>query len=133
MSNSIFNRGSGNLLPFGVVIDGDVSVFVDRLYRPIIVCPGKWPRCDLSLATVADGPAMYGRKLAHRFYHEHSQPVADPAVRVRLKSLVDSCAVLRAELRRRALMAQSDPPPDMAREGADLIRHTFGNQQEMRA
>ncbi len=125
---SLFRNGRSNLLPFGVVIDGDVSVFVDRVYRPIIAVPGKWPRCQMELASVCDGPAMFGAKLAHTFFHEHARPGADPAVRQRIRSLVNSCATLKAELRRRsdAMDAPADePPPEKARTHADLIRHTF--------
>jgi hypothetical protein len=126
---SVFRTGKSNLLPFGGVIDGDASTFIDRLFRPIVCCPGKWPRCDLALAVPCDGPAMYGAKLAHTFYHEHAQPSADPVVRRRIRGLVESCLVLKSELRRRALMASEiadGAPPENAREGADLIRHTFG-------
>jgi hypothetical protein len=125
---SVFRTGKSNLLPFGVVIEGDASTFVDRLFRPIVCCPGKWPRCVLTLAVPCDGPAMYGAKLAHTFYHEHAQPTRDPAVRRRLRSLVESCGVMKTEIRRRALMASAaaEPAPEKVREGADLIRHTFG-------
>jgi hypothetical protein len=71
---------------------------------------------------------MFGAKLLTQFYGDHTQPTRDPAVRKRLRSLVEGCSVLRAELRRRsdAMDAADEPPPEKAREGADLIRHTFG-------
>jgi hypothetical protein len=126
VSDHLFKNGRANLLPYAVVHEDGVSVFIDRLYRPIIVVPGKWPRCDLSLAAACDGPPTYGAKLAHTFYGEHAQPARDPIVRRRLRSLVNSCSVLKDELRCRALITSDDgPPPVKARSHADLIRHTF--------
>jgi hypothetical protein len=127
VSDHLFKNGRANLLPYAVVHEDGVSVFIDRLYRPIIVVPGKWPRCDLSLAAVCDGPPMYGAKLAHTFYGEHAQPARDPIVRRRLRSLVNSCSVLKSELRRLSdtMDAAAEPPPEKARSQADLIRHTF--------
>jgi hypothetical protein len=126
---SVFRTGKSNLLPFGVVVEGDVSTFVDRCWRPICAAPGKWPGCDLALAVPCDGPPMYGSKLATRFYGEHARPAADPAVRRRLQSLVESCGVMKSELRRRALMASAadeQPPPEKAATHADLVSAVFG-------
>jgi hypothetical protein len=117
-----------NLLPYAVVFDAEagVSTFIDRLFRPIICVPGKWPRAKMELATVADGPPLYGAKLFYQFFGEHAQPTADPIVRRRLRSLIDGCSVLKAELRRRSdAMTRDDAPP--ARSHADLIRHTFAD------
>jgi hypothetical protein len=130
MAYDLFRAGRhSNLLPYIVTFDAEanVSTICDRLFRPIICAPGKWPRCKMELATVADGPPLYGAKPVTAFYGEFAQPNYDPVVRRRIRTLVNEYAVLRAELRRRAaaIDAADDPPPAKARESADLIRHTF--------
>jgi hypothetical protein len=127
---NLFRVGRSNLLPFAVCFDKEsrTSTIIDRLYRPLVCCAGKWPRCDLSLATVAKGPALYGAEMLHQFFGEHAQPAADPVVRRRLRALVGGCSVLRDELRRRSDAVDADPdepPPTQAAAHADLIRHTF--------
>jgi hypothetical protein len=123
----MFRTGQTNLLPFGVAYDREtnVSTLYDRLYRPIISCHGKWPRCDLALATVCNDPPLYGVEPIATFFRADAQPVCDPAVRKRLRSLIDTCAVLKSELRRRALIASDAPPPTQAQQHADLISQTF--------
>jgi hypothetical protein len=130
MQDHLFRAGRyNNMLPYAVTFDAEagVSTIIDRLYRPIIVAPGKWPRCKMELATVADGPPHYGAKLLFQFFGEFSQPSADPIVRKRLLALVNEYAVLRAELRRRAVEkdAADDPPPAKVRSHADLVHATF--------
>jgi hypothetical protein len=126
---SVFRTGKSNLLPFAVVFDSDSnsSTVIDRCYRPIIAAPGKWPGCTMELATVCDGAPMFGAKLCAQFYAEHAQPARDPAVRRRIRALVNGCAALKAELRRRsdAMDAADEPPHDKVRSHADLIHHTF--------
>jgi hypothetical protein len=130
MSDDLFRIGRSNLLPYGVVFDAEAnaSTIVDRLFRPIVCCPGKWPKCKMELATVSDAPAMFGAKLLHQFFREHAQPSADPAVRRRIRTLVNSSTAMKAELRRRGEAIDTDdgPPPTKARSHADLIHHTFG-------
>jgi hypothetical protein len=129
MSDDLFKIDRSNRLPFGVVHDseGNVSTFVDRLFRPIICAPGKWPRCKMELATVCDGAPLYGAKFLTTFFRADGQPSADPAVRQRLRELVNGCGVLRAELRRRAEMTSDhEPLPTKAREHADLVSQVFG-------
>ena len=75
-----------------------------------------------------DQPApLYGAKLLHTFFREHSKPAADPIVRRRLRELVNSCSAMKAELRLRAeaMGSGDEQPPTKAREHADLIAHTF--------
>jgi hypothetical protein len=74
---------------------------------------------------------MYGATIVHKLYHEHAQPTLDPAIRVRLRSLINSSKVLRDTLRSRALVqsqapAPIEPTPSKRVENLDLIRATFG-------
>jgi hypothetical protein len=128
----MFRIGQANMLPFGVAFDAEskTSTIFDRLFRPIITCAGKFPRCDLSLAVPCDIDAerLYGVKPIHQFFRDDAQPHCDPAVRRRIRGLVNSCAVLKAELKRRADAMTSDdtPPPEKARTHADLVNAVFG-------
>jgi hypothetical protein len=134
MSDDLFRTVRSNLLPFGVSYDSETrtSTIIDRLYRPIITCAGKFPRCDLALATVADGAPLYGVKPIATFFRVDGAPHADPAVRRRLRELVNGCGVLRDELRKRARMENADPPPQptATQAHAELIAHTFGEAIE---
>jgi hypothetical protein len=128
---NLFKNGpTTNLLPFGVAYDkaSNASVIFDRLFRPIVECPGKWPKCDLALAVPCDrdAPRLYGVKAIATFFGEHSQPQCDPPVRARIRALVAGCAALSAELRQRALIqSHEDAAPTAAREHASLIAKTF--------
>ena len=129
VTDNLFRIGQSNLLPYAVVYDAEagVSTFIDRLFRPIICAPGKWPRCKMELAAVCDWAPLYGAKLLHTFFREHSKPAADPIVRRSLRELVNSCSAMKAELRLRAeaMGSGDEQPPTKAREHADLIAHTF--------
>jgi len=129
----MFRIGQTNLLPFGVAFDAEskTSTIYDRLYRPLVACAGKFPRCDLSLAVPCDidAPRLYGAKPIHQFFREDCQPAVDPPVRARLRKLIASCSALRDELHRRALIQSHDatqPEPKRARSHAHLVNQVFG-------
>lgn len=131
---NLFKTGpASNLLPYGVAFDAEskTSTIYDRLFRPIVCVPGKWPRCDMALAVPCDIDAerLYGGNPIATFFRDDAQPAVDPPVRARLRKLIASCSALRDELHRRALIASHDttlqPPPAKVRTHADLIRRTF--------
>jgi hypothetical protein len=125
-----FLGSQSNALPWAICYSDGVSTLIDRLYRPIISAPGRYPRWSLELATAepADGPRLYGAKPIHTFFKADAQPTLDPVVRARLRTLINGCGVLRDELRRRnrMQMAPIEPTPSKRVENLDLIRATFG-------
>jgi hypothetical protein len=131
---NLFKTGpTTNLLPFGIAFDkaSNTSVIFDRLYRPIIACAGKFPRCDLSLAVACDidDKPLFGVTPIYQFFREDCQPAVDPPVRARLRKLIASCSALRDELHRRALIQSHDatqPEPKRARSHAHLVNQVFG-------
>jgi hypothetical protein len=119
------SQSKTNQLPFGVHYDAesDTSTIYDRLYKPIVVLPKKWPRCDRGAAVACDGPPLYGVKPIHTFYRpdDGNAAVCDPIVRKRLRSLVEGMPALKAELRRRA----ATPARTQTASHADLVSLTF--------
>jgi hypothetical protein len=80
-----------NLLPHVVIFDSEsnTSTLHDRLFRPIVTLPGRWPKCDRSQAVAVDGPPTYNAKPCYKFYDgQINSPRCDPLVRNRLRALV---------------------------------------------
>jgi len=130
--------GKSNLLPFAVAYDpgSKTSTILDRLYRPIVVLPGRFPRCDYSLAIVPeDAKPLYGVEPQHKLYRDDGNAaVCDPVARKRLRSLIECCGILKAELRRRERMQHATstttpaPTPTKAAVHADLVASVFGDR-----
>jgi hypothetical protein len=123
----------GNATPFGVEYDAatGLSVIYDRLWRPLVRARGRFPRCQWGTALACDPsePRIYGIEQPTLFYRADANSYrCDAAVRGRLAELYRKCPALRDECERRAdaTVIANQPPPEQAREGADLIRHTFG-------
>jgi len=124
-----------NQLPMGVAWDAETntSTIFDRLYRPVVTLPQKWPRCDHSQAQPCDGPPMYGVKPIAMFMRpdDINATIACPATRQRLRSLIAGMPALRLELRRRQVAAEEAEAiamalqPSKRAEGLELISKTF--------
>jgi hypothetical protein len=94
-----------NGLPYGHVFDKATrtTTIFDRLYRPLVKVPGRFPRCGFAAAVESgdDEPRIYGAAGTSFFYGDDNAPVADPIVRRRLADLLADCPVLKALIYRR--------------------------------
>lgn len=135
--SDLFRTANINLLPWLVVFDreSNSSIILDRLRRPVAVLPKKWPLCDHSQAVAIEGPPIYGVEPIHQFHNGSANAIrCDNAVRLRVRRLVEGMPALKAELRRRALIAAAaaDAAPieeSKAAEHADLISRTQPKQE----
>jgi hypothetical protein len=96
---------SRNAQPYCVVFDkaNNESIIGDRLFRPLVRVPGRFPRCGFAAAVECepDAPKLYGAANTSFLYHDDNAPIADPIVRRRLADLLTNCPVLAALIYRR--------------------------------
>lgn len=112
-------RHHNNATPFGVHVESGRSIIFDRLYRPLVAIPGRWPRVKHGEAVACDpdDPRLYGIADPTLFYRpdDVNAPRCCPVVRRRLAELVRSMPALREEIDRRS-------------NAGDLITMTFGKK-----
>jgi hypothetical protein len=114
-------RHHNNASPYGVHVDAETgtSIIFDRLFRPLVSIPGKWPRVNYSAAVACDPePKMYG--VANSYFYrpdDVNAPRCCPVVRKRLAELVRSIPALQEEIQRRT-------------KAADIATTTFNSQTE---
>jgi hypothetical protein len=117
-----------NAQPYCVVFDKEAkeTIIGDRLFRPLVKLPGRYPRCNYGAAVEcdADAPRLYGLPNTSFLYHDDSAPVADPAVRVRLADLLAKCPVLAALIYRRREEEEAAHP--VRKSHASLMSKVFG-------
>jgi hypothetical protein len=123
-------RHHANATPYVAVFNkaSNETTIADRLFRPLVTIPGRYPRCDYQRATVCppDAERLYGAAGTTILYHNDNGPVADPVVRQRLRTLLVACPVLAAEIERRSAEKESAKPAPQSH--ADLIAATFGER-----
>jgi hypothetical protein len=99
------NSSGRNAQPYGYTFDKETrtTTFFDRLFRPLVRVPGRYPHCGFAAAVECgdDEPRLYGAPNTSFLYGDDSAPVADPIVRVRLADLLVNCPVLDAVIYRR--------------------------------
>jgi hypothetical protein len=94
-----------NGLPYVVVFDkaSKETIIGDRLFRPLVRVPGRYPHCGFAAAVECepDAPRLYGAVNTSFLYHDDNAPVADPIVRRRLADLLADCPALKALIYRK--------------------------------